>query len=360
MTFIREAISKVVNSENLTENEARQAMIELIDGSATQSQIGSLLTALRMKGETVDEIAAFASIMKQHAVKIDPKVVPRLTDTCGTGGDNLKTFNISTVAALVISGAGVPVAKHGNRSFTSKCGSADLLERLGVNINASPEHVKISIEQAGIGFLFAPVFHSATKNVAVPRKEIGVRTVFNLLGPLTNPANAKAQLLGVYDDSLVVKMAEVLRKLGIESAIVVHGLDGFDEISLIGETHAAHLENGSVKEEILSPSSFGLEKRSFDQVSAHDLDVDGHATIALSILRGSSTREKEKAVCDMVIANASAGLVASGRARSFKEGVELAKTSLESGRAFQKLNDLVRFSDGDETRIESLLSSYHR
>jgi anthranilate phosphoribosyltransferase len=357
MAFIREAISKIVNSENLSEMEARQTMIELIDGSATQSQIGSLLTALRMKGESVDEIAAFASVMKEHAVRIDPKVTSRLTDTCGTGGDSLKTFNISTVAALVISGAGAPVAKHGNRSFTSKCGSADLLERLGVNINAGPELVKTSIERAGIGFLFAPIFHSATKNVAVPRKEIGVRTVFNLLGPLTNPANAKAQLLGVYDDSLVVKMANVLGRLGIESAIVVHGLDGFDEISLIGETHASHLESGTVKEEILLPSSFGLEKRKFDDISSHDHDIEGHAIIALRILHGSSTNEKEKAVRDMVLANASAGLVASGKARNYKEGVEFARASLESGRAFQKLNDLVRYSDGDKTRIESLLLS---
>ena len=355
MAFIKEAISKAVSFENLSEKEARETMTELIDGTATPPQIASLLTALRMKEETVDEIAAFASVMRQHAATIHPQCSSRLTDTCGTGGDYLKTFNISTVAALVISGAGAPVAKHGNRSFTSKCGSADLLEHLGVNINAVSEKVKISIERGGIGFLFAPIFHAATKNVGFPRKEIGIRTVFNLLGPLTNPANAKAQLLGVYEDNLVLKMAHVLRKLGIESAMVVHGLDGFDEISLIGETHVARLEEGNIREEFLSPSSFGLEKRTYDEISATDHDIERHAFTALRILRNSSAMSlKERAVRDMVLANASAGLVVSGKADSFKFGMQLARSSLESGSALRKLEDLVNFSGGDPSRIESL------
>ena len=197
MAFIKEAIFKVASLQNLTTEEATKTMIELIDGSATPPQIASLLTALRMKGESVDEIAAFASVMRDQSTKIRPRVSGRLTDTCGTGGDILKTFNISTISALVVAGAGTPVAQHGNRSVTSKCGSADLLEKLGVNITAGPERVQKSIEEAGIGFLFAQVFHSATKNVAIPRREIGIRTIFNLLGPLTNPAGAKAQLIGV-------------------------------------------------------------------------------------------------------------------------------------------------------------------
>jgi anthranilate phosphoribosyltransferase len=310
-----------------------------------------------MKGETIEEIAAFASVMRERALTISPRVSSRLIDTCGTGGDNLKTFNVSTVAALVISGAGAPVAKHGNRSFTSRCGSADLLERLGVNINADPKMVQISIERAGIGFLFAPVFHSATKNVSLPRKEIGFRTIFNLLGPLTNPASAKAQLLGVYDDELVLKLAHVLRKLGIESAMVVHGVDGLDEISLIGNTHVARLENGNIREDDLSPSSFGLEKRKFEEISSSSHDVDGHAITTLNILSGDRTvGERERAVRDMMLANASAGLVIAGKADNYLEGVDIARDSIDSGRALDKLRELVKYSAGDPSRLESILN----
>ena len=294
MAFIKEAIQKAVNSQNLSEEEARLTMTELIDGTASPSQIASLLTALRMKGETVDEIAAFATVMREHARRINPRVSSRLTDTCGTGGDALKTFNISTLSALVVAGAGAPIAKHGNRSFTSKCGSADLLEKLGVNINAEPEKVEKSIEQAGIGFMFAQVFHSATKNVSAPRREIGVRTVFNILGPLTNPANTKAQLLGVYDDGLVLKLAEVLVKLGIERAIVAHGMDGFDEISLIGKSHVARFQGGDIKEEILTPRSFGFELSRFDEISAPE-EIDEHVLVALRVLSNS---QRSKDCCE--------------------------------------------------------------
>ncbi|MGI0091091.1 MAG: anthranilate phosphoribosyltransferase [Nitrososphaerales archaeon] len=357
MPFMRDAISKVACGGNLSGEEARVAMSELMDGAATPAQIGSLLTALRMKGETVEEIAAFATIMREHARKIEPRVSSILTDTCGTGGDVLKTFNISTIAALVISGAGAPIAKHGNRSFTGKCGSADLLERLGVNLNAEPEKVKISIEQAGIGFLFAPMFHAATKNVAIPRKEIGIRTVFNLLGPLTNPASARAQLLGVYENGLVVKTAEVLRKLGVERAIVVHGVDGFDEVSLIGKTRVARLENGNILEENLTPASFGLEQRSFGEISAAEDGVEEHALTALRILHDSGNMsKKDRAVREMILANASAGLVAAGKAGSYPDGVEMARDSLETGKAFDKLNQLVKYSGGDSSKIESLLA----
>ncbi len=338
MAFIKEAINKAVNSQNLSEEEARLTMTELIDGTATPSQIASLLTALRMKGETVDEIAAFASVMREHARKINPRVSSRLTDTCGTGGDALKTFNISTLAALVVAGAGAPIAKHGNRSFTSKWGSADLLERLGVNINAEPEKVERSIEQAGIGFMFAQVFHSATRNVSLPRKEIGVRTVFNILGPLTNPANAKAQLLGVYDDGLVLKLTKVLAKLGIESAIVCHGMDGFDEISLVGKTHVARFQDGVIKEEILTPRSFELGQRKFYEISAPE-ETDEHVLVALRVLNNS--KDQRSGVRDTVLANSSAGLVASGMASNYLEGVEIARSSLKSGKALDKLMQLV-------------------
>lgn len=352
MAFIKEAIQKVVTSQNLSEGEARLTMTELIDGTATPSQIASFLTALRTKGETVEEIAAFATVMREHAKTINPRVSSRLTDTCGTGGDALKTFNISTLAALVIAGAGVPIAKHGNRSFTSKCGSADLLERLGVNINAEPEIVQSSIEKGGIGFMFAQVFHSATKNVSLPRREIGIRTVFNILGPLTNPANAKAQLLGVYEVGLVMKLTKVLAKLGIESAVVAHGMDGFDEISLIGDTHVARLQNGVIKEEILAPRSFGFKIAKYEQIAAPE-DVDEHVKVALRVLSGS--KDKRSAVSDTVLVNASAGLVASGMAANYLEGVEIARSSLKSGKALDKLTQLVKYSGGDIAVTEELL-----
>lgn len=345
MAFIKEAISKVVSLQNLTSEEAKKTMYEMIDGLAMPTQIASLLTALRMKGETVDEIAAFASVMREQATKIRPRVSGRLTDTCGTGGDFLRTFNISTISALVVAGAGTPVAKHGNRSVTSKCGSADLLEKLGVNITAGPELVQKSIEQAGFGFLFAPVFHLATKNVALPRSEIGIRTIFNLLGPLTNPAGAKAQLVGVYDDSLVLKMARVLSKIGTEDAIIVHGFGGLDEVSLTGKTHAARIRNGEIVEEVMTPDSFGLPLIQLKDIIA-PVNPDDYALTALKILHGSSDN-RNSAVRDMVLANASTALVVAGKVTGYVEGVEMARQSLDSGMAYKKLRELTKLSGGD-------------
>lgn len=352
--FVKDAISKVVSLENLTEDEARRAMSELIDGSATPSQIASLLTALRIKGETVEEIAAFARVMRENALKITPKTQGRLTDTCGTGGDVLKTFNISTISALVVAGAGVPVAKHGNRSVTSRCGSADLLESLGVNISAGPEVVQRSIEVGGIGFLFAQVFHSATKNVGLPRREIGIRTIFNVLGPLTNPAGAKTQLIGVYDASLVLKLAKVLEKLGTEDAIVVHGLGGLDEISLTGKTLAARLRNGVIDEEELSPASFGLQPAEFVDLAAPE-NLNEYVLTAMKILLGSM-RGRDRVVRDMVLANASAALVASGHDSTYVEGMETAAHSVDSGKALNKLRELIKLSGGDLAKFEKFSS----
>lgn len=354
MAFIKEAISKVTSLQNLTEAEAAKTMRELIDGSATAPQIASLLTALRMKGETVDEIASFAAVMRDRATRISPKVSGRLTDTCGTGGDLLKTFNISTIAALVVAGAGVPVAKHGNRSVTSRCGSADLLEELGVNIMAGPEVVQESIEQVGIGFLFAQIFHSATKNVALPRKEIGIRTIFNVLGPLTNPAGAKAQLVGVYDDGLVLKMVKVLEKIGSEDAIVVHGLGGLDEVSLTGRTHAARLHGGEIHEEFLTPDSFGLLPAELKNTTPPET-LEDYVSTALRILSGS--RQLDPAVRDMILANASTALVVAGRGDNYVEGMEIARHSLDSGQALKKLVDLAKFSGGDQEKIDEFLKT---
>jgi anthranilate phosphoribosyltransferase len=240
--MIREGIQKLVEGADLTFEESREIMNEVMLGKATNSQTAAFLTALRMKGEVVEELIAFTSVMRSNCCTIHPKVQGRLVDTCGTGGDKIKTFNVSTAAAFVIAGAGVSVAKHGNRAVTSKSGSADVLEKLGLNINLEPKTVEGIIEKVGVGFMFAPTFHPAMKYAAETRREIGIRTVFNVLGPLTNPACANAQLLGVYDSKLVVPMAFALERLGCVEAMVVHGLDGLDEISTIGKTAIAHLK----------------------------------------------------------------------------------------------------------------------
>jgi anthranilate phosphoribosyltransferase len=352
---VKEAISKLVLSQNLEDYEADAAMEEIMAGAATPSQIAAFLTAIRIKGPTVEELAAFALTMRRHAHSIRPNISSKLVDTCGTGGDKLKTFNISTIAALVTAGAGVSVAKHGNRSFTSRCGSADLLERLGVNINADPQKVQSSIERANIGFMFAPVFHPAMKHAGPTRKEIGIRTIFNVLGPLTNPAGAKRQVVGVYDESLVLTLARVLRKLGAEEAMVVHGLDGIDEISLVGRTRAARVSQGEIEELILEPSKFGLKHRSFDEVSAEGADLEEYATVAFNIISGNGTNStKESATREMVLMNTSAALVTAGVVDTYLDGVELAKSSIQSGKALEKLVSLVQITAGDISRIESL------
>lgn len=351
---VKEAISKLVLAENLHAYEADAAMEEIMVGAATPSQIAAFLTSIRMKGPTIDELAAFASAMRRHAHAIHPKVSSRLVDTCGTGGDRLKTFNISTIAALVTAGAGVSVAKHGNRSNTSKCGSADLLEKLGVNINADPQTVTNSIERANVGFMFAPVFHPAMKFAAAPRKEIGIRTVFNILGPLTNPAGAKAQVVGVYDESLVQPIAQVLTKLGAEDALVVHGLDGIDEISLVGMTRAARLIRGEIAELMLEPSTFGLKHRPFHEISAEGAELEEYAQVAYAVLAHQDLSIRESATKDMVLMNSAAAIVTSGKAGSYVEGVEMARNSIDSGSALQKLEALVKISGGDASRMESL------
>lgn len=356
---VKEAIDKLVLAQNLSPEEADAAMEEIMAGVATPSQIASFVTAIRMKGPTIDELSAFATAMRRHAHSINPAISSRLVDTCGTGGDKVKTFNISTIAALVTAGAGVCVAKHGNRSFTSKCGSADLLERLGVNINADPHTVQSSIEHANIGFMFAPVFHPAMKHAGPTRKEIGIRTVFNVLGPLTNPARAKTQVLGVYDESLVLQLAKVLKKLGADDAMVVYGMDGVDEISLVGRTYVARVVQGEdeIQEEMLDPvSSFGLKNRSIAEVSAEGADIETYSSVAFNVLSQSESELglKEKATRDMVLMNSAAALVTAKKATNYLDGVEMARDSIETGRALEKLVSLVKHTNGDPTRVESL------
>jgi anthranilate phosphoribosyltransferase len=353
--MIREVIEKLVNGHNLSYQEAYEAMREIMSGAATQAQIGAFLTALRMKGETIEEITAFATAMRSLCNRINPKVRGRLVDTAGTGGDNIKTFNVSTAAAFIIAGAGVPVAKHGNRSVTSKSGSADVLESLGLNLNVKPETVERAIEEVGIGFMFAPAFHPAMKHAAGPRREIGIRTVFNILGPLTNPASAKAQVLGVYDCSLVEKMAHVLRNLNVEEAMVVHGLEGLDEISVIGETLTSWLRNGEIKTFKMRPEDLG-----FKRASARDIAGTSpieSAEILFKILYGLT--EKGDAKRDMVVANAAAGIIVGGEADDFAYAIELAQESIESGKAYEKLKGLIRFYEGSKpSKIEEFEAKY--
>ncbi len=329
-------------------------MKEIMAGAATQAQTAAFLTALRMKGETVEEIVAFAEVMRENCLQIHPRVAGRLVDTCGTGGDRVKTFNVSTAAAFVAAGAGVSIAKHGNRSFTSQSGSADVLEKLGVNLNVEPAAVACVIEQVGIGFMFAPAFHPAMKHAAQPRKELGIRTVFNLLGPLTNPARANAQVIGVHDQALTTKLAYALKSLGCEEAMVVHGLDGLDEISTTGKTAIAWLREGEVATLEASPQDFGV-------APAQPAELKGgtpqeNAEMLFHILRDrTSARDAKK---DLVLVNAAAGIIVGGAAEDFGYAMNVACKSVDSGAAYEKLKNLIKASGGDLSRLEELENKY--
>ncbi len=347
--MIREGIQKIIEGTDLTYEEAVDIMTEIMSGKATSSQTAAFLTALRMKGEAVEELIAFASVMRGHCRQIHPKVQGRLVDTCGTGGDRIKTFNVSTAAAFVIAGAGVSVAKHGNRAVSSKSGSADVLEKLGVNLAVEPEVIEEIIETVGIGFMFAPAFHPAMKYASEPRREIGIRTVFNILGPLTNPAGANAQLLGVYDPNLVSPIAYALQKLGCEEAMVVHGLDGLDEVSTTGKTIIAHLKGSKVTRLELAPKSFGVKRASVGDLGC--LSVEESSEALLKILRGKASAD---AKTDIVLVNSAAGIMVGGKAQDFTEGIELARESIASGAAYGKLKALVEASGGDVGRLEEL------
>jgi anthranilate phosphoribosyltransferase len=342
---MKEFITKLVEGGDLSSEEAEKAMKAIMGGEATQAQIGSFLTALRMKGETMEEISACARVMRDFAERITPRVRGTLVDTCGTGGDKIKTFNISTVAAFIAAGAGIPIAKHGNRSVTSKAGSADLLEALGVRIDCPPKAVQRCIEKAGIGFMFAPIFHKAMKYAIGPRKEIGIRTVFNVLGPLTNPANAQAQVLGVFDAGLTSRLAGALGSLGVEKAVVVHGLDGLDEISTLGGTQISELGSEGVKTYKVKPEEFGLRRASIGDLAGGDADYNARVTIDL--LKNCSKGPRR----DVVALNAAAAIYVGGKADSISEGISLAEESIDSGKAYLKLAMLVRETGGDLSKL---------
>jgi anthranilate phosphoribosyltransferase len=350
--MIREGIQKLVEGADISFDESQSALREIMTGEATNAQIAAFLTALRMKGETVEELTAFAKVMRENCTQIHPNAHGRLLDTCGTGGDRIKTFNISTAAAFVIAGAGVPIAKHGNRSVTSKSGSADVLEQLGVNLNAAPETVERMIEQMGIGFMFAPAFHPAMKYAVAPRKEVGIRTAFNLLGPLTNPASANAQLLGVYDSKLTERLAHVLMNLGCEEAMVVHGLDGLDEISTVGKTAISHLKCGKITTLETTPKDFGVKQAKIEALTG--LTPQLNAEILFKILNYTENDAKT----DIVVVNAAAGLVVAGKVQDFSEGIELARASIRSGAAYEKLKTLVCMTGGDLSKLEKLEHKY--
>jgi anthranilate phosphoribosyltransferase len=350
--LIRECIAKLVEKKDLLPSETEEVMTEIMTGKASDAQIASFLTALRMKGETVEEITALATVMRRFCCNIRPSVSGRLVDTCGTGGDALKTFNVSTVAAFIAAGAGVPIAKHGNRSVTSKCGSADLLEAFGFNLNMPPEAVEKSIEDIGIGFMFAPVFHPAMKYAIGPRREIGIRTVFNILGPLTNPAGAKAQLLGVYDENLLRPIASVLKNLGVESAILVHGAGGLDEISITGRTKVFQVKDGKILKRYIEPEDLGFRRASPDLITVSSKDES--VRVAYEILRNLANDQKLASKRDMAILNAAAAIFVGGGAKTLSEAVEEARESLENGAAYRKLVELVKYSGGSLSTLEEL------
>ncbi|MBI4461394.1 MAG: anthranilate phosphoribosyltransferase [Acidobacteria bacterium] len=338
-TSVPEALHKLVGGTSLTRSEARALMEEILHGRATEAQLGALLAALRLKGEAVDELVGFAEAMRAHAQPIfsQPPTDEPLLDTCGTGGDGAGTFNVSTAAALVAAAAGVRVAKHGNRSISSRCGSADVMEALGVNIELPPAQIGACIREVGIGFVFAPRVHTAMRHAQNARRELRFRSVFNLLGPLTNPAGVNAQVLGVFDARWLEPLARALAALGSRRAFVVHSRDGLDEVSLAGETRVAELHQGQVTRYEVRPEDFGLPRAATDAVRGGDAAVNG------DIIRRVLDREKGPAR-DIVIVNTALALVAAGRADLPREAVLCAAEAIDSGLARQTLARLVEFT----------------
>lgn len=336
--MIKEAIAKLVNGENLTLEEARKATDDILSDKATNAQISAYLTALRVKGETVDEIVGCAITVKDKASHIRPNC-GKYVDFVGTGGDGTNTFNISTTAAFVIAAAGIPVAKHGNRAVSSKSGSADVLEKLGVNIMLEPNQVEDCIEKAGIGFMFARTFNKSMKNVGAVRSELGVRTVFNVLGPLSNPSDASMQIVGVYDRNLTNPLANVMLKMGVERGMVVNGIsNGMDEISTISETAISEIKDGTVTDYIISPEEMGLKRAKESEILGGT--AEENAEITISILKGEKGAKR-----DIVLLNSAAAFYCGGKAESLKDGINAAAEIIDSGKAYEKYRRLVEVSN---------------
>lgn len=352
--MIRRAISRIVEGENLSEGEMIEVMNQIMSGECTPAQIGSFITALRMKGETVEEITGAARVMRDHATPIrvgrdvldmdrDDINIDRETilDVVGTGGDGTNTFNISTTVAFVVSACGVKVAKHGNRSVSSACGSADVLEKLGINLDVTPEQVERCIAGIGIGFLFAPALHGTMKYAIGPRREIGIRTIFNILGPLTNPAGADSQVMGVYRASLVEKLAGVLHRLGCRHGFVVHGSDGMDEMTLTGETLVAEVTRAGVRLSSVTPEQVGLARCPMELLKGGD--ATANAAIVRAILAGEHGPRR-----DIVLLNAAYALVAADKAAAPAEGLAIAAEAIDSGRAMEQLKRLVELTNQEK------------
>ena len=338
---IKTALGKVVDQLDLSTEEMQDVMRQIMTGQCTDAQIGGFLVALRMKSETLDEITGAAMVMRELAsgVQINAE---RLVDTCGTGGDGANIFNVSTAAALVVAAAGGKVAKHGNRAVSGKSGSADLLEAAGVNLNLTPEQVARCVESVGVGFMFAPAHHGSMKHAIGPRRELGMRTIFNMLGPMTNPAGVKHQVIGVFTQALCRPIAEVLKRLGSEHVLVVHSKDGLDELSLASTSYIAELKDGEVREYEVSPEELGIQSRSLIGLTVDD------ATASLKLIRdalGKRETEAGEKAADIIILNAGAALYAADHASSLREGVELASDALYSGLAREKLNELIAFTE---------------
>jgi anthranilate phosphoribosyltransferase len=339
MIAITEAIKRVVDCASLTASEAESVLEQIMDGRCTDAQIAALLVALRMKGETAEELAGFARAMRRRAARVPTAARGDvIVDTCGTGGDSSCTFNISTAAAFVVAGAGVRVAKHGNRSVSSRSGSADVLEALGIKIELPPERVAACIDQIGIGFLYAPIFHGAMKHALPARRQIAIRTIFNLLGPLTNPAGANAQLMGVYSAELTELIARTLSQLGTRRAMVVCGQDGLDEITITASTKVTELSDGKLMTYYLNPEDFGLRRASIEEIRGGD--PQQNAKIILEVLRGAHGPRR-----DIVLLNAAAALKVSGRAETLQEALELSSRSIDHGLALEKLQKLIELTN---------------
>lgn len=335
---MQRAIQKVVDGQNLTEEEARRVMNLMLSGEATQAQLGAFLTAMRMKGETLEELTGFATVLKEKAQHIRPRT-DNYVDLVGTGGDRTFTFNVSTTSAFVAAGAGLPIAKHGNRSISSKSGAGDVLEALGVNITAEPDVVTKCVEEAGLGFMFAPSFNKSMKYVGQARKDMGIRSVFNILGPLANPSDAKCMVVGVYDPSLTQLLANAMSHLGIERGFVVSGEDDMDEFTLTGSTTVSEIKDGRVDTYQVSPEQFGLHRASLEELQGGD--GEQNAQITTGILKG----EIQGAKREIVLLNAGATLYAGGLAENIEDGIRLAADSINSGRAFGVLERLVELSN---------------
>lgn len=338
----KDALERVLSGRDLSHADMLALMHQVMGGELTHAQIAGLVIALRAKGESVDEISAAATVMRQLSTKVEISTKSHLVDTCGTGGDGIQTFNVSTVSAFVAAAAGAKVAKHGGRSASSRCGSADVLEVLGVNVNLTPEQVAKCVNEIGIGFMFAPNHHSAMKHAAPVRRELGVRTIFNLLGPLTNPASAKRQVMGVFSKDLTLKLAKVLQNLGAEHVMVVHGADGLDEISFTGDTYVAELKDGKISEYTLNPAQFGLKLHALKSIRVENAEQS--KAMILDVLDGKAGAGTQSAARDIVLLNAGAAIYIADLQANIQAGIEHAAKVIDSGEAKEKLQQLVRFA----------------